>query len=215
LASTRDLLRDLRQDRRLWVGALAISWFWMTGAVALALIPVLIRHKIGAGIEVETAVSALFAIGIAIGSLLAAKLAHGWITTRPVPYAALGMAGFLVHLGFATFGLGPALQEINLTTFFTTPFGIHIAIDVVGLAIAGGLFVVPLFAFVQYFAPPDKRARVIGGVNVLNSAFIVSGSLLTSLLQTHWIGLSEPTLLITLGTLNLGTALFLHLKLVR
>ena len=43
------------------------------------------------------------------------------------------------------------------------------AIDLAGLAIAGGLFIVPVFAAVQAWAGADRRARVIAGVNVLNA----------------------------------------------
>ena len=39
--------------------------------------------------------------------------------------------------------------------------GIHVAIDLAGLAIAGGLFIVPTFAAVQAWAGADRRARVV------------------------------------------------------
>ena len=48
-------------------------------------------------------------------------------------------------------------------------------IDLAGLAIAGGLYIVPTFAAVQAWAGADRRARVIAGVNVLNAAFMVGG----------------------------------------
>ena len=44
------------------------------------------------------------------------------------------------------------------------------AIDLAGLAIAGGLFIVPTFSAVQAWAGADRRARVIAAVNVLNAA---------------------------------------------
>ena len=62
--------------------AVAVSWFWMAGAVALSLTPVVIRNATGAGIAVETAISALFALGIGIGSIGAAL-----IRQRPHPAA--------------------------------------------------------------------------------------------------------------------------------
>ena len=202
-ASTGSLVRELKTDDRLWAGGIAVSWFWMTGAVALALVPVVIRQRIGGGIDVETAISALFAIGIAIGSVLAAVLAHGRIMLLPVPLAGFAMAAFLLDLGFATMGLPKAAEEIALGAFLASPVGVRIAIDVACLAAAGGLFVVPAFSAVQAWAGEDRRARVVAGVNILNSLFIVGGSLTASALQSHFIGLSEPSLLIGLGVLNL------------
>ncbi|WP_020176421.1 MFS transporter [Methyloferula stellata] len=201
-ASTITLLQDLKRDKRLWDGALAISCFWMTGAVALSLVPVVVRNRMGGGIEVETAISAFFAIGIAIGSLSAAVIAKGRIFLVPVPYAALGMGLFLLDLGWTTAHLPQAEGEIGLAYFLSSWLGIHIATDVIGLACAGGLFVVPLFAAVQFRAPADQRARVVGGVNILNSVFMVLATVATALLQSRWIGLEEPALLMGFGIFN-------------
>mgnify|MGYP003694556303 CR=1 FL=1 len=44
---------------------------------------------------------------------------------------------------------------------FGSARGIRIAIDLAGLAIAGGLFIVPTFAAVQAWAGADRRARVV------------------------------------------------------
>lgn len=68
-------------------------------------------------------------------------------------------------------------MDVGLAEFFSSVAGIRIACDVAGLACAGGLFVVPLFTAIQADAPKDRRARIVGGVNILNSAFMVLGVL--------------------------------------
>ena len=206
-ASTGRLLKQLAADPRLWTGGVAVSWFWMTGAIALSLVPVLIKTRIGGGIDVETAVSALFAIGIGLGSVMAAVLAHGRIRLLPVPLASLVMAGFLLDLGAATLGLPTAAGQIALGDFFTSPAGLRIAMDVTGLAAAGGMFIVPIFSAVQAWAGEDRRARVIAGVNILNAVFIVGGTLAVAALQAA--GMGEPALLMGLGLLNGLFALWL------
>ncbi len=210
LASTRERLAELASDASLWTRSVAVSWFWMSGAVALSLVPVAVRDKTGGGIEVETAVSALFALGIGIGSLAAAVIARGRIYLTPVPYAALGMAAFLIDIGAATYFLPAAAAEVGLGEFFRSLIGMRLAADVVGLACAGGLFVVPLFTAIQADASKDRRARIVGGVNILNSAFIVLGVLATGMLQSRAIGISEPVLLAALGVLNLGAAFYVR-----
>jgi hypothetical protein len=209
-ASTWALLREIAQDAILWTRSVAVSWFWMSGAVALSLVPVVVRNKTGGGIEVETAVSALFALGIGTGSLAAAVFARGRIYLKPVPFAALGLAAFLIDLGAATFLLPVATADVGLAEFFSSVAGIRIACDVVGLASSGALFVVPLFTAIQADAPKDRRARIVGGVNILNSAFMVLGVLATAGLQSRTIGVTEPVLLAALGILNLGAAFYLR-----
>lgn len=198
----------LRPDPRIWTGAQAVSWFWLVGAVALSLVPVLIKNRVGGGLNVETAINALFAIGIAIGSAAAALLSHGKIRLAPVPIAAMLMSGFLVDLGFAATNLAKGGGELSLSAFLESPAGLRIAFDVAGLAAAAGLFVVPAFAAVQAWAEEARRARVVAGVNILSSLYMVGATLVTALLQSPLVGLSEPTLLVGLGLLNVGAAVY-------
>lgn len=207
VASSARMVRELAQDQRAWIGGLAVSWFWLTGAVALSLVPIIVKQKTGGGIDVETAITALFAIGMAIGSLLAAIIAQGRIFLLPTPLAALAMAAFLIDLGLSTYNLPQASVSIGLWDFFTQSAGLRIAFDVMGLAVAGGLFVVPVFSAVQAWAGEDRRARVIAAVNIVTAIFMVGGSLATALLQI--MGMGEPTLLVLLGALNVAAGVLL------
>jgi MFS family permease len=209
-ASTWAFLCEIAHDPILWTRSVAISWFWMSGAVAISLVPVLVRNKTGGGIEVETALTALFALGIGTGALAAAVIARGRIYLKLVPAAALGLAAFLIDLGVATFFLPAATVDVGLAEFFSSVAGIRIACDVVGLASSGGLFVVPLFTAIQADAPKERRARIVGGVNILNSAFMVLGALATAGLQSSRVGVPEPVLLATLGILSLAAAFYVR-----
>ena len=140
--------------------------------------------------DVETAVSALFAIGVGLGSVLAAVVAEGCIRLLPVPLSGLVMAAFLLDLGVATLGLPKAAGEVTLGAFFASASGLRIAIDVAGLAAAGGMFVVPIFSAVQAWAGEDRRARVIAAINIMNAIFMVGGAIIVAALQVA--GASEP-----------------------
>ena len=206
--STWRCIAELKPDTRTWTGAQAVAWFWLVGAVSLSLVPVLIKQRIGGGLDVETAVSALFAVGIATGSVLAAVIARGRIWLTPVPVSAILMAAFLLDLGLATRALGKNETSIALAAFLESGPGLRIALDVTGLAAAAGMFVVPAFAAVQAWAKEARRARVIAAVNILSSLFMVGATLVTAVLQSSFVGVSEPQLLILLGVLNLGAAVY-------
>ena len=117
------------------------------------------------------------------------------------------MAGFLIDLGFATHGLPKATSEIGLGAFFASAAGMRISIDLMAIAAAGGMFVVPAFAAVQAWAGEDRRARVVAAVNILTSLFMVVGTIVCAGLQKAGVG--EPPLLIGLGVLNAGAAWWL------
>ncbi len=212
-ASTLSLLRALKADYRLWIGGIGGSWFWLSGSVTLSLVPVIVKQRIGGGVEVETAISVFFAIGVGIGAMWAGWLAHGRIFIKHVPYATAFMGLFLIDTGLATRSLGDAHQQLALGEFLRSGVGMRVAFDLTGLACAGGLFSVPLFAAVQSWAPRDRRARVVAGVGVMNAIFMVVGSAATALLQSKFVGVSDPTLLLALGFANIGAAFYFFRRL--
>src|SRR4051812_26096151 len=198
--STGSLLRDLWLDKRLLWGSLATSWFWLVGAVALGLMTPTVKTVLSNTEEVVTAYLAVFSIAIAIGSLLAAWLSHGRIALFPTLVGAFFLGVFALDLGFTIYG-APLAGKPSVFEVFTSWPGIHVAIDLAGLAIAGGLFIVPAFSAVQSWAGADKRARVIAAVNVLNAVFIVGGTGVVAALQAAHVTLSQLFMLI--GVLNL------------
>ena len=198
--STGALLKDLWNDHRLWWGGLVTSWFWLVGAVVLSLMPPLVKTMLGATEEVVTAFLAIFSISIAIGSGLAAWIAHGRIVLYPTIIGAFLLGLFALDLGWSSYGAAAAAPA-GVTEVFTSWKGLRVAIDLAGLAIAGGLFIVPSFAAVQTWAGADKRARVVAAVNVLNAAFIVAGTLVVAALQSY--GVTLPQLFLLMGVANL------------
>ncbi len=211
--STFSLIADIRSDARLWVGSVGSSWFWLSGSVTLALVPVIVKQRIGGGVEVETAISLFFAVGVGVGSLLAGLLSRGRIILKHVPWSVALMGIFLIDAGIATYGLGSARDQLSLGALLHSGTGIRIVLDLMGLACAGGLFSVPVFAAVQSWASADHRARVVAGVGVMNALYIVVGSAVTALLQLPWIGVPNPVLLLVLGLANLGAALYFRKRL--
>ncbi|MBV9053390.1 MAG: MFS transporter, partial [Hyphomicrobiales bacterium] len=98
LASTLALISALRVDRRLWVGALVVSWFWLVGAMALSLLPSLVQIAFNGSEYVISLCLTIFAIGIALGSLLAAKASRERPNLALVPFGAALMAIFCFDL---------------------------------------------------------------------------------------------------------------------
>ena len=197
IASTGQLLKHLRGDRRLWWGALVTSWFWMIGAVVLSLLPPLVKNIVGGSEEVVTVYLAVFSIAVAIGSGLAAWLASGRIVILPTLLGAVLLAVFAFDLGWTTYGAPLALVPAGVSEVFAGKLGWRVMFDLAGLAIAGGLYIVPTFAAVQAWAGADRRARMIAGVNVLNAAFMVGGTIVVAALQAF--GLTTPALFMLLG----------------
>ena len=204
LVSTGSLIKQIRADPRLWWGALVASWFWLVGALVLSLLPPLVSFTIGGGEEVVTLFLTIFSVAVAIGSGLAAWLAAGRIVLLPTLVAAVLLGLFALDLGWTASAIVPAASPMSLGAFFASRFSLHIAIDLAGLAIAGGLFIVPVFTSVQVWAGADRRARVVAAVNVLNAAFMVAGAVILAVLQK--LGYGTPVLFGLIGAANIAVA---------
>lgn len=203
-ASTAFMIRHLRADARLWWGAMVTSWFWLAGIVVLSLLPPLIKTLIGGDEATVTIYLALFSVAVGVGSGLAATLARGRIVLTITVVGAVLLGLFAVDIGFATYGAAPSAAMQSPSAVFSSVLGIRIAIDLVGLAISGGLFIVPAFAAVQAWSDPDYRARNVAAVNVINAAFMTGATVVVAVLQKF--GATLPILFLGLGLATLGVA---------
>jgi acyl-[acyl-carrier-protein]-phospholipid O-acyltransferase/long-chain-fatty-acid--[acyl-carrier-protein] ligase len=203
--STSHLLKSLYAETRLWDGMLIVSWFWLTGAVVLSLLPALVKGVIGGTEGVVTLCLAIFAIGIAIGSLFAAQLSHVRPNIALVPLGAILMGVIGLDLAWAI-GTTTAGTAITPSVFISSWAGVHMLADFALFAFGGGLFVVPSFAAVQAWSAPSERARVIAAGNVLQAAFMVVGSLAVAGLQAA--GLSIAWIFFGLALASFGSVWF-------
>ena len=204
-ASTVAMFTHLRADRRLWWGALVTSWFWVVGIVVLSLLPPLIKNLIGGNEDAVTACLALFSIAVGVGSCIAAKIAHGRIVLTATIVGPALLALFALDLGFAGYGHVAASALRSPALALTSGLGLRAAIDLFGMAVAGGLFIVPAFAAVQTWSEVAYRARTIAAVNVLNAAFMTGGTALVAALQKS--GVTVPQLFLLIGIASAAVAL--------
>jgi acyl-[acyl-carrier-protein]-phospholipid O-acyltransferase/long-chain-fatty-acid--[acyl-carrier-protein] ligase len=203
--STVALLRELKGDRRLWGGGHIVSWFWLVGFVALSLLPALVKDSIGGSEGVVTLCLATFTVGIALGSMLAAGASHGQPNLALVPLGAILMGVFSLAIAWVAAGAAPTGQPIGPGAVLMSLHGIALLVSLFGLAVSGGLYIVPSFAAVQSWAPPERRARVIAAVNVMNAAYMVGAGAIVAVLQAAGVGL--PVMFAALGVLSFGAVM--------
>ena len=165
-----------KQNHDIFLCILGISWFWMLGTALIAQMPSLAHDILNGTPDLFTFLLTLFSCGIGLGSLLCQFLVKGEITSKYVPVSALIMTVFLADLAFATAGYAVPAEPVNYKAFLMMFAGKRITIDLLGFAVCGGLYVVPLNAMLQFLAVEDTRSRVIATNNIINSLFMVLGS---------------------------------------
>ncbi|RST24602.1 acyl-[ACP]--phospholipid O-acyltransferase, partial [Streptomyces sp. WAC04770] len=147
----------------------------------------------------------VFSVAIALGSMLVNRLLRGEVSARHVPISALAMAVFMLDLWWATRSFVVVTPHADIAQFVATPGSWRILFDLTGMAVAGGMFIVPLYAILQTRSPPEGRSRAIAANNIVNAAVMVAVvAVATALLAA---GVSIPGIIGTMGFATLAVAL--------
>ena len=147
LASTLSLVLSLRVERRLWIGAMVVSWFWLVGFMAIVApaaaranrlqrqricdqpVPDGLRHRRRARLIPRRQGESREHPNLAL-----------------VPLGAALMAIFCLDIAWIAVKSAVSPELLSPVAFLLSTRGWHLLAGLFGLAFAGGLFIVPSFA---------------------------------------------------------------------
>ncbi len=198
-ASAR-LIRETTHIPRVHMAIIAISFFWAIGAVLASQFPPLVENALAADQTVATIFLATFSIGIAIGSITVNRMLSGHVSARYSPVSVIVMGFFVLDLwwGVSHWAFrGETL--LNWTEFLQPLSGKRILFDLFGIAVAGGMFVVPLYAFLTTTVPKSETARTIAANNIVNSGFMVAAAILLAGLTWLGVTIADTLLMVALS----------------
>jgi len=182
---------------RLFLAILAISFFWTIGAVLIIIFPPLVKNVLGANEQVASLFIAIFSVGIAIGSIAINRLLKSEVSARFAPASVIAMGVFVLLLHFVAANWGDHGVELTtLGNFIFNPMAGLMILALLGVAITGGMFVVPLYAFLTTTVPKTETARTVAANNIVNSGAMVVGSLLAFALSSAGIGPTGQLLMV-------------------
>ena len=201
------VLRLAKKQTAVRNSILGVSWFWFVGTVLTSQLPTYAEVNLGGSETLYIFALALFSIGTGVGSLLCEKLSARTVEIGLVPLGAFGMSAFLLDLYFARSGAPPA-TGLAVMEFLRTAGSWRIVIDLVGIGLFTGFFVVPLFALIQSRTPREELSRVIAGMNIQNAGFIVLAAVICIVLQ-RFLGWTIPQLFLALAIANAVVAIYI------
>ena len=181
----------LSQRSLAWL-IVAISGFWLIGIGVLTQLSVFVRDSLRGDEATLAAALAIFSLGIGLGALLCNLWLRGNSHPRLAPAAALVMAG--------AFWLLTQVEPVAATGTYgllETSQGQYASAILLLLAVAGGFYIVPLYALLQSQTKDAQRARVIACNNIVNSLAMVLASGMTIVIyqnggtiETVWLSLA-------------------------
>lgn len=207
VTETWKLLRHAYRNRRVFRSILGISWFWFIGATMLSQLPSYAKDGLGADGMVVTLFLTVFSLGIGAGSLLANKLLHGDAKPVLLPWALLAMMVTGVDLYWSSLHhAAPVSGALHgIAAFLAEPGGWRILLDLGLMAMAAGIYIVPLYAMLQQDSEATERARMIAANNIMNALFMVISALaILAMLAVHF---TIPTVFLMVALANGAAAL--------
>ena len=143
---------------------LGLAVFWGVSQLIIAVFPA--HFKAITGIDNAALVQLILAmsiIGITLGSITAGNYCKKHIEMGIVPFGAFGL--FLCLMGLAN---SHSVFWMMVASF--------------GFGFAGGIFIVPLNANIQFFTPEHKMGRVLAGSNFVQNIFMLLALVMVILL---------------------------------
>jgi len=153
---------EVRRDRPLWRATMGICFFYGVGSYVSLLIPQVAAELEHSGARTG-AVAGMMLLMIGVGTM-SGNLFAGFFSRRGVELGLAPIGGALLvvalfALGFSQPGTGVFTGLLIFAGFST------------------GLFLVPLYAFIQERAGDHRRGRILAGVSLLDSAVGLGASL--------------------------------------
>jgi MFS family permease len=207
------LINATMHIRRLFLAIMSISFFWTIATVLIIIFPPLVKNDFTANQQVASMFLAIFSIGVAVGSIAINRLLQGHVSARYAPASVLVMGAFIWFFEYVTgsWEQAPAGTLYNVSEFMAQPHSWRVLFALFGIAVFGGMFVVPLYAFMTTTVRKDETARTVAANNVVNSGAMVCGAII--IMAATSAGLSNRLALIIVSVMcvfSAGLAMMLH-----
>jgi len=144
----------------------------------------------------------IFSVGVAIGSMVINAMLKGTVSAKWSPISVIGMGVFLVAFQQVCAIWPPhngPEELMDVATFVVQPLAVPLLLTLLGIAISGGMFVVPLYAFLTTFVDKSQTARTVAANNIVNSGAMVLGAVLTEAMTLSGLPVVRQLLVVALS----------------
>jgi MFS family permease len=178
IRASKSLVAFSMGNPELRYSVLAISYFWTIAAILSVQFIPLAKNVLLADKQVAAVMLVAFSAGIAIGSVSINALLKGDISARYSAVSVLMLGGLLItfYLLCRMWNLVPEGELFTVSEFMVQPLALALLANLVLIAVAGGMFVVPLYAFLTTRVEKSEASRSVAANNFISSVFMVLGA---------------------------------------
>ena len=176
-------------DSRLVLTVGGIIWFWFTGGMIQILLMLMGKEDMHLNSFFIGTIFIYLGIGVAVGNLLCGRL-----------------SGDHINLGLSVIG-GIGMGLSGMLLFFTASSYAASIVPLFLLGLAGGIFIVPLNANLQYLAGVQEKGKLVATSNVYSMAAVLAASVVIPFFY-DLLALSSDQILFILGIATLGVVIY-------
>jgi acyl-[acyl-carrier-protein]-phospholipid O-acyltransferase / long-chain-fatty-acid--[acyl-carrier-protein] ligase len=185
---------EVWRERPLWRATMGICFFYGVGGYFMMLVPQIAYELEAGGVRTGAVASTMMLLvgaGTMLGNLLAGLISRRGVELGLAPLGGALLLAMLFAMGFADF-TASAFKWLLVGAGFST-----------------GLFLVPLYAFIQQRAGDHRRGRILAGVSLLDSlAGFAAGGLYLGLAGDGALALNPHTQLFLLAAITLAMLVY-------
>lgn len=174
-------LLSLSKRKYIFLPALGIAWFWFVSSAFINHLEFFAKSYLNTTQTVAVFFIFCFVVGIMVGSAICGKVFKDRINIAFTPLSAI-IITFLTYRIFKN----NLLPSVNTTTdfinFFTNFNNIKLILDFALIGIFAGIYITPLYSFVQIKTKSINKGRIFAGINLLNYVFMILSSLICYIL---------------------------------
>jgi MFS family permease len=197
IRASKSLIAFSMGNLELRYSVLAISYFWTIAAILSVQFIPLAKNVLLADKQVATVLLVSFSAGIASGSVSINTLLKGDISARYSAPSVLALGVLLIgfYLICRMWNLEPTGELFTVSEFLAQPLALLLTANLLLIAVAGGMFVVPLYAFLTTKVDKSEASRSVAANNFISSVFMVVGAAVAGGLGFLGIPLQEQLLI--------------------
>lgn len=192
------LISNTMHIPRLFLAICSISFFWTIGSVLFIEFPPIVKNVLTADEGVTSLLLSVFSVGVAIGSIAINRLLNGRVSAKFAPISVIAMGGFVIAFYFIIRGWTglPDDRLYDFWSFIALPQAPLLLGSLLCVAISGGMFVVPLYAFLTTTVDKSETARTVAANNIVNSGAMVIGAVFAMALSAAGVSAVDQLLMV-------------------
>ena len=196
-------LASMAKRKYIFLPALGIGWFWFIINTFINNLEIFTKDYLNTTQMVSMSFLLMFILGLLLGVYMCNRVYKGKINIAFTPISAIFIT-VLTYKIYYDSSFSTNLTMMSFLTFFKNIHHLKLLLDFALMGLFLGIYIVPLYSFLDTRTRNINRSRVFSAVNLLNYLFMIMASLICYILSKNKFYTVDIYLFTALANLVIG-----------